>query len=181
MTDTSNPSESNYPAGWGRLTNEEQVAEVILNSVNDLTLDLAQVGIYLARGAHNLLYANLGQVILAANSLRPINGLEVEPLFVPESTPTSFFVRCEILQDLFLNRGKHPDLEDYFEYVDLGLPIAYLLHNDLIQVSEKTVTFVNEAFTLLLTSLEIDDEGFASLDEVFERAGYESETDGEKE
>jgi len=49
-------------------TDEEQVATKLTNLVNDLTLDIEQVGIYLARQAPNVSFRRLNEVIDSANN-----------------------------------------------------------------------------------------------------------------
>ena len=51
-----------------------------------------------------------------------------------EITTTPFSSKCEILGELWLKyRADYPDLEDFIEYNDLGLPIAYAIANDIVK------------------------------------------------
>jgi hypothetical protein len=81
---------------------------------------------------------------------------------------TSFENKTAILADLWLNYKSDEDFEDFFEYNDLGLPLAYLLDNDIVAVTEKAENFINETFGLFLEGLDVKDEGFESLDEILE-------------
>ncbi len=79
---------------------------------------------------------------------------------------TSFENKTAILADLWLNYKSDEDFEDFFEYNDIGLPLAYLLSNDIVKGTEKATQFINETFGLFLEGLEMKDDGFESLDEI---------------
>jgi hypothetical protein len=83
-----------------------------------------------------------------------------------EITTTLFSDKCQILAELWLNYRDDPEFEDFLEYNDLGLPIAYALANSVVKSTEMAEKFVEETFDLLLASLEIEDEGWESLDEM---------------
>lgn len=79
--------------------------------------------------------------------------------------------RIEILADLWLNYKQDEDFTDFFEYNDIGLPLAYILENEIAEPTESAHKFINETFELLLTGLEIEeDEGFESLDDLLSLA-----------
>lgn len=48
-------------------TEEEKIAKQLANIVNDLTVDLDQVGMYLARNSRNISITRLNEVIESAN------------------------------------------------------------------------------------------------------------------
>lgn len=83
---------------------------------------------------------------------------------------TTFSDKCHILADLWLNYRDDEDFQDFVEYNDLGLPLAYALSNNIVEVSSMAEQFVIETFDLLLAGLEIEDTGFISLDEVMGEA-----------
>jgi hypothetical protein len=83
--------------------------------------------------------------------------------------PTNFETKCAILSDLWLNYKDNDELEDFVEYNDLGLPLAYLIHTDLVAVTETGMPYVDETFNLLCTALGLDsDEEYTSLNELME-------------
>ena len=57
-------------------------------------------------------------------------------------------------------------LEEFIDYNDLGLPIAYAIANDIVKSTDLSKAFVEETFDLLLASLEVDDNGWENLDEL---------------
>jgi hypothetical protein len=50
--------------------------------------------------------------------------------------PTNFETKCAILSDLWLNYKDNEELADFVEYNDLGLPLAYLIHTNLVTVTD---------------------------------------------
>jgi hypothetical protein len=84
---------------------------------------------------------------------------------------TTFEKKCSILADLWILHKSDETFEDFFEYNDLGLPLAYCFDNGIIDVSnvnDAARPFVNEAFELLLEGLELEDTGFQSLNELLQ-------------
>lgn len=85
---------------------------------------------------------------------------------------TPLMARCEILEDLWMNYRNDQNFEDYIEYNDLALPLAYAVANGLIEINEKIEPFINEAWDLLLKGFDIEDTGnFENLDELMDTAG----------
>jgi hypothetical protein len=83
-----------------------------------------------------------------------------------EITTTLFSDKCQILAELWLNYRDDQEFGDFLTYNDLGLPIAYALANSIVKSTEMAERFVEETFDLLLAALEIEDEGWDSLDEM---------------
>ena len=82
---------------------------------------------------------------------------------------TSFENQCAILADLWLNYKSNEELEDFIEYNDLGLPLAYLIHTGLASVTDDGIVYVDETFDLLLSSLGLDLEGeYETLNELMD-------------
>jgi hypothetical protein len=89
---------------------------------------------------------------------------------------TNFETQCEILSDLWLNYRDNEQLEDFVEYNDLGLPLAYLIHADLAKATEDGIPFVEETFNILCASLDLDPEAeYISLNEMLGEASEEEE------
>jgi hypothetical protein len=76
---------------------------------------------------------------------------------------TTFSKKVEILADLWITYSNDETFADFFEYNDLGLPLAYALDNDIVVANENTNKFIEETFALLLSGLEQEDTGFNSL------------------
>jgi hypothetical protein len=83
------------------------------------------------------------------------------------STTTTFENKCVILADVWLNYRYDDNFEDFSEYNDMGLPLAYAISEGIVKSTDIAEGFINETFDLLLAGLEIDeDPGFESLDEI---------------
>lgn len=80
-----------------------------------------------------------------------------------DSTSTPYSNRCDILAELWVTYKGDPEFQDFFEYNDLGLPIAYAIATQIVEATPKSEIFVNETFDLLMSGLEIEDTGFDSL------------------
>ena len=87
-----------------------------------------------------------------------------------ENTSTTYSDKLAILADLWLNYRDDELFEDFVEYNDLGLPLAYVLANDIVQTTELAEKFVNETFDLLVAGLGIEDTGFENLDQILSEA-----------
>ena len=83
-----------------------------------------------------------------------------------ETTTTPFSKKCEILGELWLSYRSEEEFQDFIEYNDLGLPIAYAIANDIVKSTDMAKAFVEETFDLLITSLEVEDENWENLDEL---------------
>ena len=83
---------------------------------------------------------------------------------------TDFSKKCEILGDLYSNYREDPEFRDFAEFNDLGLPLAYLSHEGLCELSTDGERYIEETWNLFVDSLGIDDVGFESLDEMLQAA-----------
>lgn len=89
---------------------------------------------------------------------------------------TSYTDKCSILAELWLNYRSDEDFQDFIEYNDLGLPLAYAIDNDIVKSSEMARRFVEETFDLFMASLETEDTGFENLDELLNIAENKQST-----
>jgi hypothetical protein len=82
---------------------------------------------------------------------------------------TPFSKKCEILGDLWLEYREDETFQDFFEYNDLGVPIAYAVQEKLIEkLTSEGTRIVEESFRLLLAGLSVEDTGFDSLEHLLE-------------
>jgi len=77
-----------------------------------------------------------------------------------------FSNKTTILAELWMNYRDDEQLKDFIEYNDLGLPMAYLLMNELVLPTKQSEVYVNETYELLISSLGAEDIEFESLDEL---------------
>ena len=86
-------------------------------------------------------------------------------------TTTTFENKCIILSDLWLNYRDDEQFEDFIQYNDMGLPLAYALSEGIVKGTELSDKFIDETFDLLLTGLGLDDENWQSLDDLLISTG----------
>ena len=83
---------------------------------------------------------------------------------------TNFLNKTSILAELWMNYRDDEGLQDFIEYNDLGLPLAYFLYNELVLPTKQAEVYIEETFNLLVAALEVEDVGFESLDEMLGEA-----------
>lgn len=83
---------------------------------------------------------------------------------------TNSLTRAGILAELWMNYRENPDLADFVEYNDLGLPLAYFIYNELVIPTEQAEMYVDETYNLLVYSLGIEDKEYNNLDEMLEES-----------
>jgi hypothetical protein len=76
-----------------------------------------------------------------------------------------------ILAELWINYKQDANFEDFISYNDVGLPLAYAISSGIVKETDIANKFIDETFLLLLNSLEVQDEGFDNLDDIFMLAG----------
>lgn len=84
------------------------------------------------------------------------------------SNLTDFSNKCIILGELWLNYRDDEQFQDFVEYNDLGLPLAYLLAEGVVTNTEKAANFIEETWDLLVEALGIEDAGFTNLNEMLD-------------
>lgn len=85
------------------------------------------------------------------------------------SSNTPFDTKVKILSDFYYHHRDDKQFKDFFEYNDLGLPLAYFVTEELAYLSNEGEIYIDETFNLLLEALgHEDDTGFESLDEILD-------------
>ena len=82
--------------------------------------------------------------------------------------------KCTILADLWEGYREEEAFTDFIEYNDLGLPMAYMLKEGLVnEVTELGQIYINETFNLFIAALNVledEIEDGTSLDSLLEMA-----------
>ena len=76
----------------------------------------------------------------------------------------TFENKISILAELWMNYRDDEDLHDFLDYNDLGLPLAYLLMNEIVLPTSQSEIYINETYDLLIASLTVEDREWQSLD-----------------
>lgn len=61
------------------------------------------------------------------------------------------------------------EFKDFIEYNDLGLPLAYAIAEGIVEKTEISSNFINEAFDILLSALGVEDTGYESLEDLLDK------------
>jgi hypothetical protein len=86
-----------------------------------------------------------------------------------EKTFPTFTKKCEILSDIWFGYRDEQEFQDFIEYNDLGLPLAYAIHGEIVQATELAKQYIQETFDLLSEALGVNpDEDWQSLDEMLD-------------
>ena len=81
---------------------------------------------------------------------------------------TEYSIKCEILSEFYEGFRTDPKFSDFFEYNDLGLPLAFMIEAKIVESTPVAESYINETFDLFCEALDLDsDEEFESLDEMF--------------
>ena len=72
---------------------------------------------------------------------------------------TSFLKKCEILAEVHVEAGFNPNLNEFRKYNDIGLPLAYLINEDLVEPKEQSLKYIDSTWRMLSESLGIDPNG----------------------
>lgn len=74
--------------------------------------------------------------------------------------------KITILAELWMNYRDDEELQDFIEYNDLGLPLAYFLMNEIVLPTDQAEVYINETYDLFVASLTVEDKEWESLDEI---------------
>lgn len=79
---------------------------------------------------------------------------------------TSIENQINILAELYANHREDKGFKQFIDYNDLGLPLAYFAAEGLAVPSEEALRYISETFELFVGSLDIEDTGFTTLEEM---------------
>jgi len=77
---------------------------------------------------------------------------------------SSFFTKCAILSDVFINKSNEASLTEFIEYNDIGLPLAHRANlakeiRDLDDEDLDNLDYIDETWEQLCEVLEVDKDG----------------------
>ena len=84
---------------------------------------------------------------------------------------TDFSNVCDILGELYSAYRDEPDFQEFIEFNDLGLPLAYFTRDSLCEPSDDGVRYIMETWQLFLKSLDVEDTGFETLTGLLDSVG----------
>jgi hypothetical protein len=80
---------------------------------------------------------------------------------------TDFESKALILGQLWVNFKTDDEWSDFMEYNDLGLPLAFAFAEGIINHTPTLEQYINETWDLFIEALDIEDQGFARLEDIF--------------
>jgi hypothetical protein len=84
---------------------------------------------------------------------------------------TNFSNKAGILADLWINFRDQEEFADFIEYNDIGLPLAYYIHTEIVLPTQQAEMYVEETFNLLCAALNLDLDGeYETLNEMFDKS-----------
>lgn len=72
---------------------------------------------------------------------------------------TNFSSQCAILADLWMNYRDDEQFEDFCQYNDIGLPLAYFVSAELVKPLALSEQYIGETFNLLCAALQLPLDG----------------------
>lgn len=83
---------------------------------------------------------------------------------------TTFENKTIILSELWLNYRDDEGFAEFIDYNDLALPFAFAISEGLIPPQESMVRFIEDAWDILLSTLNLEDGDYSKLDELLEES-----------
>ena len=92
----------------------------------------------------------------------PVQDLKTKVLSAKFSS--SFFTKCAILSDVFINKSNEASLTEFIEYNDVGLPLAHRANlareiSDLDEEDQDNLDYIDETWEQLCEVLGVDKDG----------------------
>ena len=81
---------------------------------------------------------------------------------------TTFEDKALILGQLWIQFKGDDEFSDFFEYNDLGLPLAFAFAEGIVNHTPTLEQYINETWDLFLEGLDTEDKGFESLDDLMD-------------
>ena len=79
---------------------------------------------------------------------------------------TEFINKVSILGSFYSDYRDDEELQDFFEFNDIGMPLAYLSKEGLCEVSDDGRKYIAESWDTLLIFLGVEDIGFVTLEQL---------------
>jgi hypothetical protein len=76
--------------------------------------------------------------------------------------------QAEILAELWMEYRDEGYFAEFFQYADLGFPLAYLLSTNVVTRNPETDKFIGDTWEMLLGLVALEDTGFEELSELLE-------------
>ena len=81
---------------------------------------------------------------------------------------TTFESKALIIGQVWMEHKTDDEMADFFEYNDIGVPLAFAFAEGIVNHTPTLEQYINETWDLFLEALNIEDQGFYNLPEVWE-------------
>jgi hypothetical protein len=81
---------------------------------------------------------------------------------------TTFDSKALILGQVWMQHKTDDEMADFFEYNDIGIPLAFAYAEGIVNHTPTLEKYVNETFDLLLEALSLVDSGFDDLQDLWD-------------
>ena len=81
---------------------------------------------------------------------------------------TTFESKALILGQVWMQHKTDDEMSDFFEYNDIGVPLAFAYAEGIVNSTPTLEQYVNESFDLFLEALNIEDAGFDDLQDLWD-------------
>ena len=81
---------------------------------------------------------------------------------------TTFENKALILGQLWINYKTEDEWMDFMVYNDLGLPLAFAFAEGIINYTPTLEQYINETWDLFIEGLDVEDEGFDSIEDLLQ-------------
>ena len=81
---------------------------------------------------------------------------------------TTFDNKALILGQVWMHHKNDDEMADFFEYNDIGVPLAFAFAEGIVNHTPTLEQYVNETFDLLLEALSLEDSGFDDLQDLWD-------------
>jgi hypothetical protein len=83
---------------------------------------------------------------------------------------TNFSNKCKILSEFYSTYRDDKDMEEFMAFNDIGLPLAYLFHEELVTIKPEGNRYIEETWKIFIASLGLEDTGFEDINQVMTEA-----------
>lgn len=90
----------------------------------------------------------------------------------------TFNKKCKLLRDLYLLQEDEPwaqDNPDIIQYVrayNLGIPLAFCIHENIVEASPEAENLIDEAFEAFVELVEISETQLSQIETLGELPGF---------
>jgi hypothetical protein len=96
----------------------------------------------------------------------------------PSPVETTFESKCQILHQVWTEKRDEALFADFIKYGDLGIPLAYAIHERIIEATPEAKEFIDDVFDVLVGfSGAGEDTGFEDLQDLLDSGDEDFDSD----